>query len=113
MNTKNQSITPLSIRLLCAETGNLFKSTRMVGERARQILMRNKRELEEAADSISFDIESANWQRERLAIEFEKRKKPVLEAVDELLAGDLIAVTTTRKGGIPAMLSKLRKYQHE
>ena len=92
MDLKSGLLAPLSPEMLCAETCNIFKTARMVGERAKQILVRNKRSFEEAIEAVSVAGELSRAQRESLALEYEKRLKPVLEAIEDLVAGDLVPV---------------------
>ena len=80
--------------LLSAKAGNVFKFTKIIGERANQIVRRNKRRFEAELDMSVGEIEAFSDQRESISIQYEKQKKPVLEAIEEFIAGDLVYSST-------------------
>ncbi|HUX92812.1 MAG TPA: DNA-directed RNA polymerase subunit omega [Ignavibacteriaceae bacterium] len=88
-------IEPIDLRIIDKKTQNVYEAIIVASKRARQINDDNKIEYANlistipapAADDESEDIE--NPAQLKIALDFEKKEKPHIQALAELLAGNI------------------------
>ncbi len=89
------SITPVDLRVIDERAGNIYEAVIVSAKRARQINDENKIEFNALVSTIpagnneddSEDIE--NPAQLKISLDFEKREKPHIQAVDQLLEGNI------------------------
>ena len=84
------AITPIDLRQLEAKTNNLYEAVVVAGKRARQINEDNRLEFNQLVSTmipvVEDDFEErGNPDQEKISLQFEKREKSHLVALDELL----------------------------
>ena len=84
------AITPIDLRQLEAKTENLYEAVVVAGKRARQINEDNRLEFNQLVSTmipvVEDDFEErGNPDQEKISLQFEKREKPHLSALGELL----------------------------
>jgi DNA-directed RNA polymerase subunit K/omega len=84
------AITPIDLRQLEAKTENLYEAVVVAGKRARQINEDNRLEFNQLVSTmipvVEDDFEErGNPDQEKISLQFEKREKPHLSALNELL----------------------------
>ncbi len=88
------AITPIDLRTLEAKTDNLYEAVVVAGKRARQINEDNRLEFNQLVSTMIPAVEEdfeerGNPDQEKISLQFEKREKPHLAALDELLDNEL------------------------
>ncbi len=84
------AITPIDLRKLEAQTENLYEAVVVAGKRARQINEDSRLEFNQLVSTMIPAVEEdfeerGNPDQEKISLQFEKRDKPHLVALDELL----------------------------
>lgn len=84
------AITPIDLRKLEAQTENLYEAVVVAGKRARQINEDSRLEFNQLVSTMIPAVEEdfeerGNPDQEKISLQFEKREKPHLVALDELL----------------------------
>ena len=84
------AIKPIDLRKLEAQTDNLYEAVVVAGKRARQLNEDNRIEFNQLVSTmipvVEDDFEErGNPDQEKISLQFEKREKPHLSALDELL----------------------------
>ncbi|MCF6269604.1 MAG: DNA-directed RNA polymerase subunit omega [Melioribacteraceae bacterium] len=87
-------IKPIDLRKLDTKTDNLYEAVVVAGKRARQINEDNRLEFNQLVSTMIPAVEEdyeerGNPDQEKVSLQFEKREKPHLQALTELLEGDL------------------------
>lgn len=88
-------INPVDLRVIDKETANVYEAVIVAGKRARQVNEENKIQFNAAIgtmpnngnDDDSDDIQ--NPAQLKISLEFEKKEKPQLQALNELLEGEV------------------------
>ena len=88
-------ITHLNVDEIASKTGNIYKSVRVIGKRARQLSAVQKEELNEKLAEFASDIDNLEEvfeNREQIEISryYERLPKPTTVATEELLNDELI-----------------------
>ncbi|MGQ9798074.1 MAG: DNA-directed RNA polymerase subunit omega [Ignavibacterium sp.] len=89
------NISPVDLRQIDLRASNVYEAIIVAAKRARQLNDENKIEFNALINSIpqsSTDDDAedvTNPQQLKLALEFEKREKPHLQALNELLEGKI------------------------
>ena len=89
VNTVTRNLMDLS-----AETGNIYESVAIIGKRANQIAIEEKKELHKKIEEFSnsndaMDEYYENREQIEVVRRFEKMPKPSILATEEYLAGDI------------------------
>ena len=84
------AIKPIDLRILEAKTDNLYEAVVVAGKRARQINEDSRIEFNQLVSTmipvVEDDFEErGNPDQEKISLQFEKREKPHLTALNELL----------------------------
>lgn len=84
------AITPIDLRKLEAQTENLYEAVVVAGKKARQINEDSRLEFNQLVSTMIPAVEEdfeerGNPDQEKISLQFEKREKPHLVALDELL----------------------------
>jgi DNA-directed RNA polymerase subunit K/omega len=84
------AIKPIDLRKLEAQTDNLYEAVVVAGKRARQLNEDNRIEFNQLVSTmipvVEDDFEErGNPDQEKISLQFEKREKPHLSALNELL----------------------------
>lgn len=92
---KKVYLVPKNIHELIAPTGNIYESSVIITKRAKQIAMRVKEKLDRQLAEFMViteekDCIDAHRQYE-IAQHYERLPKPVIEATEEFLAGDIVS----------------------
>ena len=82
----------LHLNKILEKTANLYEAAVVLSRRARQINNQYNKELKLKLGEIENDDESPEdaANREAIVTEFDKKPKPVTQAVDELINGEII-----------------------
>lgn len=82
----------LSLNKILARTANLYEAAIVLSRRARQINSKYNSDLRLRLGEIENDEESPEdaANREAIVTEFDKKPKPVTQAVNELIDGELL-----------------------
>lgn len=88
------AITPIDLRQLETKTSNLYEAVVVAGKRARQINEDNRLEFNQLVSTmipvVEDDFEErGNPDQEKISLQFEKKQKSHLVALDELLENKL------------------------
>ncbi|MDD9139827.1 MAG: DNA-directed RNA polymerase subunit omega [Candidatus Cardinium sp.] len=90
---KKVYLVPRNVDELIASTDNIYETTVIITKRAKQITLRMKEELNRSLEEFTADAaekDSLDLHRQyAIAQHYEKLPKPVLEATEEFLRGDL------------------------
>lgn len=84
------AITPIDLRKLEAQTENLYEAVVVAGKKARQINEDSRLEFNQLVSTMIPAVEEdfeerGNPDQEKISLQFEKREKAHLVALDELL----------------------------
>ena len=87
-------ITNLNVDEIASKTGNIYKSVRVIGKRARQLSATQKEELNEKLAEFASDVDNLEEvfeNREQIEISkfYERLPKPALIALQEFLDGQI------------------------
>ena len=85
-------ITPVELKKIEAKTANIYEAVIVAGKKARKINDENKLEFSTQVSAVVSGNEDDFEEREnpdqlRISLEFEKKPKPHLQAMQDLLAG--------------------------
>lgn len=87
------AIKPINLKVLESKTDNLYEAVVVAGKRARQINEDNRLEFNQLISTMiplaedDFE-ERGNPDQEKISLQFEKREKPHLKALGELMDDD-------------------------
>ncbi len=84
------AIKPINLKVLEAKTSNLYEAVVVAGKRARQINEDNRLEFNQLVSTMIPAVEEdfeerGNPDQEKISLQFEKREKPHLKALGELM----------------------------
>lgn len=87
-------ITPINLRKVETHTKNIYEAVIIAAKRARQINDENRLEFNTQLSTMIPSIEDefeerGNPDQERISLEYEKREKSHLRALNELIDGDI------------------------
>jgi len=87
------AITPIDLRKLDTKTDNLYEAVVVAGKRARQINEDNRLEFNQLVSTMIPAVEEdyeerGNPDQEKVSLQFEKREKPHLQALGELMENE-------------------------
>lgn len=88
------AIQPIDLRKLDSKSDNVYEAVIAAGKRARQINDENRLEFNQLISTIIPAVEDefeerGNPDQEKISLQFEKREKPHLRALKELIDGEL------------------------
>lgn len=102
---------PRDIRFLETPTGNIYKTTVVIGKRAQQIARNEKEELQKKLEEFapsSDDLEEVFENKEQIEIStyYEKKPKPSLVAIQEFIHNKIQEKQPSRKNKGPENKSR-------